>query len=170
LHTPLVNIIHAICIDLNIVRDILIQRLGPDFSRSAAGNQDNYVSPRVSRPISFSTDPSSGYLQVVQILSTPPPSATNIDDYLANIAATYGVKWRPEPHPQDMFADLQIFHMKTYLAYLLFYYRLNTISELLDPEASPVIDLPLLRKLCSQGTLMVSTCSRTHCKLSRYSL
>lgn len=34
--------------DLQIVRDILIQRLGTDFAKSATGNKDNYVSPRVS--------------------------------------------------------------------------------------------------------------------------
>lgn len=27
----------------------------------------------------------------------------------------------------------------------------NTVSELLDPDATPVVDLPQLRKLCSRG-------------------
>jgi hypothetical protein len=34
-------------IDLQIVKDILTQRLGTDFARAATVNQDNYVSPRV---------------------------------------------------------------------------------------------------------------------------
>lgn len=34
-------------LDLNIVRELLMQRLGPDFSRSAIGNHENHVSPRV---------------------------------------------------------------------------------------------------------------------------
>ena len=33
--------------DLHAVRDVLIQRLGPDFARSASGNHDGYVSARV---------------------------------------------------------------------------------------------------------------------------
>lgn len=33
--------------ELHAIRELLIQRLGPDFARSAISNHDNYVSPRV---------------------------------------------------------------------------------------------------------------------------
>lgn len=33
--------------DLQILRDILVQRLGADFARASVGNHDNYVSRRV---------------------------------------------------------------------------------------------------------------------------
>lgn len=36
-----------VLLDLNTVRELLIQRLSPDFSRSAIGNHDNLVSLRV---------------------------------------------------------------------------------------------------------------------------
>ncbi|KAF8654068.1 hypothetical protein AX16_003601 [Volvariella volvacea WC 439] len=99
--------------DLNLVRDILIQRLGPDFAHAAIGNRDSHVSSKV-----------------VKALAAPPPSAAKLDTYLQDIATSYGVHWKPEPQRQDI---------------------LNTLSEILAPEASPVVDLPRLRKLCSQG-------------------
>ena len=37
--------------DLHIVRELLTQRLGSDFARAAAVNQDNYVSSKVTMPV-----------------------------------------------------------------------------------------------------------------------
>ncbi|KAJ7940766.1 regulator of Vps4 activity in the MVB pathway-domain-containing protein [Mycena leptocephala] len=99
--------------ELEAVRDLLIQRLGEDFARSAVLNRDHHVSGRV-----------------VHALAAPPPSAANLDMYLLNIAKTYGVQWMPEPRRQDI---------------------LITLSEILDPETSPAVDMPRLRKLCSRG-------------------
>ncbi|KAJ7710027.1 regulator of Vps4 activity in the MVB pathway-domain-containing protein [Mycena rosella] len=69
-------------------------------------------------------------LRVVHALSAPSPTAANLDMYLLNIAKSYGVQWMPEPRRQDI---------------------LVTLSEILDPEASPVVDILKLRKLCSRG-------------------
>lgn len=41
-------LLNFLLVELNIVRDLLIQRLGPDFARSAIGNRDNHVPSRVS--------------------------------------------------------------------------------------------------------------------------
>ncbi|KAJ6547443.1 regulator of Vps4 activity in the MVB pathway-domain-containing protein [Mycena capillaripes] len=99
--------------ELEAVRDLLIQRLGEDFARSAVLNRDHHVSSRV-----------------VHALSAPAPSAANLDMYLLNIAKSYGVQWVPEPRRQDILIPL---------------------SEILDPETSPAVDMPRLRKLCSRG-------------------
>ncbi|KAF8212364.1 regulator of Vps4 activity in the MVB pathway-domain-containing protein [Mycena galopus ATCC 62051] len=99
--------------ELMTVREILIQRLGEDFARSAVLNRDHHVSSRV-----------------VHALSAPSPSAANLDMYLLNIAKLYGVQWVPEPRRQDI---------------------LNLLSEILDPETSPAVDMPRLRQLCARG-------------------
>ncbi|KAL6305401.1 regulator of Vps4 activity in the MVB pathway-domain-containing protein [Sparassis latifolia] len=70
--------------DLQVVRDLLIHRLGPDFARSAAGNRDHYVSSRVLRA-----------------LSAPPPSAARLDQYLFNIARAHSVHWMPDIQPHE---------------------------------------------------------------------
>ncbi|KAJ3474489.1 hypothetical protein NLI96_g12430 [Meripilus lineatus] len=70
--------------DLQITRELLIHRLGPDFAHSAIGNRDNYVSPRVIRG-----------------LSTTPPSAAWLDHYLFGIAKAHGVKWMPDLQPHE---------------------------------------------------------------------
>ncbi|KAF9218303.1 hypothetical protein BS17DRAFT_742369, partial [Gyrodon lividus] len=101
--------------DLNMVREILIQRLGHAFAQAASSNRNNHVSPRV-----------------MQILSCPPPSASKMDEYLLDIAQTYGIKWTPEPRRQDL---------------------VNIVSEILDTGSgsSPVVDLARLRNICAQG-------------------
>ncbi|OAX43570.1 hypothetical protein K503DRAFT_126164 [Rhizopogon vinicolor AM-OR11-026] len=66
----------------------------------------------------------------MQLLYSPTPSASNMNNCLTNIARIYGVNWTAEPPRQDI---------------------LNVISEILDPEGSPIVDLPRLRRLCSQG-------------------
>ncbi|KAF9457230.1 regulator of Vps4 activity in the MVB pathway-domain-containing protein, partial [Collybia nuda] len=71
--------------DLNDVRNLLVQRLGPDFSRSASGNHNNHVS-----------------LRVLQAISAPPPSAAALDVYLEEIARMFNVKWSPEPRRYDL--------------------------------------------------------------------
>ncbi|KAJ7172601.1 regulator of Vps4 activity in the MVB pathway-domain-containing protein [Mycena filopes] len=99
--------------ELQTVRDLLIQRLGGDFARSAVSNRDHHVSARI-----------------IHALSAPAPSAANLDMFLLNIAKMYGVQWMPEPRRQDILIPL---------------------SELLDPESSPAVDMYRLRKLCSRG-------------------
>ncbi|KAF9242094.1 regulator of Vps4 activity in the MVB pathway-domain-containing protein [Melanogaster broomeanus] len=101
--------------DLNAAREILIQQLGPGFTRAVSASRNNYVSPRV-----------------MQTLYSPPPSALKMDQYLLNIAQTYGVQWAPERRRQDI---------------------LNTVSEILDTASgsSPIVDLPRLRNICAQG-------------------
>jgi hypothetical protein len=41
-------------------------------------------------------------LQVTRALSAPPPSATNINQYMSAIAKAHGVNWTPEPQRHDM--------------------------------------------------------------------
>lgn len=71
--------------DLHLVRDILAERLGPDFTLSASRNQDHYV------PI-----------RVLNAISPPPPSASMIDEYLMTIAKGYSINWVPESRRQDI--------------------------------------------------------------------
>ncbi|GJE95200.1 IST1 family protein [Phanerochaete sordida] len=65
--------------DLQVVRDLLVQRLGPDFTRSAVGNRDNYVATRVVRD-----------------LSSQPPSASMLDHFLRSVAKANGIHWKPD--------------------------------------------------------------------------
>ncbi|KAL1687682.1 regulator of Vps4 activity in the MVB pathway-domain-containing protein [Schizophyllum commune] len=67
---------------------------------------------------------------IINALSAPPPSAANLDAYLVRVARTYGVDWLPPPQRQHI---------------------LNPLSEILNPEATPVVDLPRLRELCALG-------------------
>nr|GAT47209.1 DUF292-domain-containing protein [Mycena chlorophos] len=75
--------------ELQAVRELLVQRLGPDFARSAATNRDNHVAARV-----------------IHALNAPPPSAASLDAYLLDIAKTYSVPWVPEPRRQDLVKPL----------------------------------------------------------------
>ncbi|KAJ3935262.1 MAG: regulator of Vps4 activity in the MVB pathway-domain-containing protein [Lentinula lateritia] len=68
--------------------------------------------------------------RIVRDLTAPPPNATQIDAYLSNIAKAYGVQWQPDPRRQDIVGPL---------------------SEILDPQSSPVVDVAALRKLCARG-------------------
>ncbi|KAI0082752.1 hypothetical protein K474DRAFT_1654909 [Panus rudis PR-1116 ss-1] len=70
--------------DLQLASDMLIQRLGPDFARSAITNRENYVSPRV-----------------VRALNARPPPAAWMDQYLYSIAKAHGVKWKPDLLPHE---------------------------------------------------------------------
>ncbi|KDR81502.1 hypothetical protein GALMADRAFT_221365 [Galerina marginata CBS 339.88] len=78
--------------DLDVIRKSLIQRLGPDFTRSASGNHDLHVSPRVLRAI-----------------STAIPSAFQLDAYMQEIAHSYGVSWTPGPSPLNIINSLSEF-------------------------------------------------------------
>ncbi|EMD38438.1 hypothetical protein CERSUDRAFT_113595 [Gelatoporia subvermispora B] len=72
--------------ELLLVKDLLMQQLGPDFARSASENRDGYVSARV-----------------VRILSALPPSASRLDQYMYNIAKNYNVDWVPDlPAPEKI--------------------------------------------------------------------
>ncbi|KIY50972.1 hypothetical protein FISHEDRAFT_37751 [Fistulina hepatica ATCC 64428] len=69
-------------------------------------------------------------LRVVQILSAPPPSAATLDRYLMEVSRANNVHWIPEPRRQDI---------------------VNPLSEMLDPQAAPIVDIARLRKLCALG-------------------
>ncbi|KAJ4000088.1 regulator of Vps4 activity in the MVB pathway-domain-containing protein [Lentinula boryana] len=99
--------------DLQLVRDLLVNRLGSDFVRASVGNRDRRVSDRI-----------------VKDLTAPPPNATQIDTYLLNIAKAYNVQWQPDPLRQDIVGPL---------------------SEILDLQSSPVVDVANLRRLCARG-------------------
>ncbi|KAF9652839.1 hypothetical protein BDM02DRAFT_3265870 [Thelephora ganbajun] len=64
--------------ELQMARDVLIQRLGKEFSRAVTGNKDRYVSSRVVRAV-----------------LAAPPSAAMLDDFLARVAKVYGIEWTP---------------------------------------------------------------------------
>ncbi|KAF9792755.1 regulator of Vps4 activity in the MVB pathway-domain-containing protein [Thelephora terrestris] len=64
--------------ELQTAREILIQRLGKEFARAAAGNKDRYVSSRVVRAV-----------------LAGPPSAAILDDFLSRVAKVYGIEWIP---------------------------------------------------------------------------
>lgn len=98
--------------ELNVVRDMLIQRMHHHFS-SSPNNLEKHVP-----------------LRVMQLLHPPTPSASKMNDCLTSVSKVYRVNWTAEPPRQDI---------------------LNIISEILDPQGSPIVDLPRLRKLCSQG-------------------
>ncbi|KAI1794530.1 regulator of Vps4 activity in the MVB pathway-domain-containing protein [Ganoderma leucocontextum] len=70
--------------DLHNVREFVMQALGPDFTRSAITNQDNYVSARVLRAV-----------------AVPPPTAARLDQYLYGIGRSYNVQWLPDLSPQQ---------------------------------------------------------------------
>ncbi|KDQ60737.1 hypothetical protein JAAARDRAFT_560385 [Jaapia argillacea MUCL 33604] len=72
------------CKELEVVRDHLMRRLGPDFSRSAINNRDNHVAPRVVRG-----------------LNAPPPTAAALDELMYQTAKAYGVQWAPELRPHE---------------------------------------------------------------------
>ncbi|KAJ7582883.1 regulator of Vps4 activity in the MVB pathway-domain-containing protein [Mycena floridula] len=99
--------------DLHLVRDILVQRFGPEFARSASRNHDFHVP-----------------LRILNAISRPPPSATDLDGYLTSIAKSYSVDWEPERPRQE-------------ISYILL--------DILESTSSPIVDLPRLQKLCSQG-------------------
>lgn len=69
-------------------------------------------------------------LRVMQLLHPSTPSASQINNCLTNVSKVYHVNWAADPPRQDI---------------------LNLISEILDPQGSPIVDLPRLRRLCSQG-------------------
>lgn len=98
--------------ELNVVRDMLIQRMHHHFSSSP-----NILEKHVP-------------LRVMQLLHSPTPSASKMNDCLTNVSKVYHVNWAAEPPRQDI---------------------LDMISEILDPQGSPIVDLPRLRRLCSQG-------------------
>ncbi|KAG5727626.1 TBC domain-containing protein [Termitomyces sp. T112] len=65
----------------------------------------------------------------VRAITLPPP-VKELDVVLQRIASEYGITWTPEPLRQD---------------------TLKLVSELLDPQAAPVLDLRYLRHLCRRG-------------------
>lgn len=72
-------------LDLDVVSNLISDRLGPEAVRSARDNKDSYVSPRVLRAT-----------------SKPTPSAAQLDAYLERIARSYGVSWTAGPQRQDL--------------------------------------------------------------------
>ncbi|KAF5330803.1 hypothetical protein D9619_005797 [Psilocybe cf. subviscida] len=100
--------------DLDAIRVSLVQRLGPDFTRSAVGNRDQHVSRRALKAI-----------------TVPIPSAFQLDSYMLNVAESYNISWIPEA-PRS--------------------YNVNALSEILDLDAAPEVDMLELKKLCIGGT------------------
>ncbi|TFY83395.1 hypothetical protein EWM64_g617 [Hericium alpestre] len=88
-------------------------RFGSAFVHSSITNRDGYVSP-----------------QIVRALSMPPASVAEMNRYLADVAKTYGYRWRPELLPDDI---------------------LNIISEILDGSNGTPVDMPRLRKVCAHA-------------------
>ncbi|KAL1745655.1 regulator of Vps4 activity in the MVB pathway-domain-containing protein [Schizophyllum fasciatum] len=88
-----------------------------------------YLGPDFARSAIGNRD---GYVsdKIINALSAPPPSAANLDAYLVRVARAYGVDWLPPPQRQHI---------------------LNPLSEILNPEATPIVDLPRLRELCALG-------------------
>jgi len=68
--------------------------------------------------------------RVIYAISAPPPSAAHLNDFMTSIAAASGVDWTPEPRRQDI---------------------VNSLSEILDPDGTQVVDLLKLRQLCIYG-------------------
>ncbi|KAI6040636.1 regulator of Vps4 activity in the MVB pathway-domain-containing protein [Pisolithus marmoratus] len=75
--------------DLNLVRDVLVQRLGRTFTHSAVTNSKKTVAK-----------------QVLDIVASPTPTAAQMDAYLVKIADTYNVRWTPEPRRHDILNQL----------------------------------------------------------------
>ncbi|KAG5337273.1 hypothetical protein C0989_009973 [Termitomyces sp. Mn162] len=71
----------------------------------------------------------------VRAITLPPP-VKELDVVLQRIASEYGITWTPEPLRQD---------------------TLKLVSELLDPQAAPVLDLRYLRHLCRRGLSVFPT-------------
>ena len=44
----------------------------------------------------------------MQILSSPPPTASKMDEYLLKIAHTYSVKWVPEPRREELYVFVSL--------------------------------------------------------------
>ena len=80
-------------LDLDAVRNILLQYLGPEFTRSVMNNRDGYVSKRV-----------------LQAMSLPVPSAYHLDCVLRDICKNYGISWSPDPPPRDFMFVLNIYY------------------------------------------------------------
>ncbi|ESK96876.1 duf292 domain-containing protein [Moniliophthora roreri MCA 2997] len=68
--------------------------------------------------------------RVTRALGNMPTTVGQLDDYLVKIAKSHRVDWVPEPQRQE---------------------RLNVLSEMLHPNTSPMVDIAILRKLCSRG-------------------
>jgi len=69
--------------ELNVLREMLMQKYGREFSLGAMENRENCVGDRVMKKL---------------VLSTPPPEL--VDAYLFEIAKGYGVSWTP-PTPLE---------------------------------------------------------------------
>ncbi|THH05454.1 hypothetical protein EW145_g4782 [Phellinidium pouzarii] len=74
--------------DLNLVRDMLILRVGPSFAQSAMHNSEGHVSQRILRCIHWK------------------PSAADTDEYLQKIARKSGVDWKPQMRSEEKIAML----------------------------------------------------------------
>ncbi|KXN82515.1 TBC1 domain family member 13, partial [Leucoagaricus sp. SymC.cos] len=99
--------------ELNVISDMISDRLGEDVARSARANRHNQVSPGVLRTT-----------------SRPIPNLSQLDSYLERVAKSYEVSWIAGPKRQNL---------------------VDPLSEVLNPPATPSIDITRLRHLCSQG-------------------
>lgn len=71
--------------DLNLISDMITDRLGDEVASSARENSHKHVSPGVLRATSRQA-----------------PSSAHLDNYLENIAKSYGVSWIAGPRRQDL--------------------------------------------------------------------
>ncbi|KAI5124593.1 hypothetical protein M0805_003110 [Coniferiporia weirii] len=74
--------------DLNLVRDMFIYRIGPEFSQSAIHNRDGHVSQRILNCMHRK------------------PSAADVDERLQKIAHTFNVNWRPQMRLEEKISAL----------------------------------------------------------------
>lgn len=88
--------------ELHVLRELLMQKYGRDFSTAVMENRGGCVSDRVS---THSSTPDVGYQceshKVVKKLLVETPSSQLVDGYLSEISKAYGVKWSPSATPAD---------------------------------------------------------------------
>lgn len=90
-------------------------------------------------------------LQIIRGLSVTPPSAAWLDHYLFSIAKAHGVKWMPDLQPHEK--SVTPLEQNIFTQLIFSKLRVNAISEMLDPNSVPEIDMTRLRSLCAHGTI-----------------
>ncbi|KAL0573269.1 hypothetical protein V5O48_008676 [Marasmius crinis-equi] len=68
--------------------------------------------------------------RIIRALSTEPATAIQVDEFLVKVAKSFNIEWFPDPQGQDIQKPL---------------------SDILDPNTIPVVDIAALRRLCSRG-------------------
>ncbi|KAK1224708.1 hypothetical protein PQX77_012381 [Marasmius sp. AFHP31] len=65
--------------------------------------------------------------RITRALSTEPAAGTQVDEFLLKVAKAHNVGWSPDPQRKDLEKPL---------------------SEILDPNTMPIVDIAALRRLC----------------------